>query len=429
MTDQGRLVVPSGPLRGSLTVPGDKSISHRALILAALAHDASRIRGLSDGDDVARTAAALRACGVHVEGGFEVVVTPPTAGWTEPRQGLDFGNSGTGLRLMLGVLASKPGRAVLTGDASLRSRPMERVVGPLRQMGARIDGADGGHRAPLTVHGHELRGGTFHLDHPSAQVKSALLLAGLGCGVTVHQKARSRDHTERLLRAVGAPLRDLPDSGLWLAPGGRLDALDLDVPGDLSAAAFWLVAASIVPGSDLVLEHVGLNPTRTGLLDVLRAMGADLEVDVEIDRPEPSGRVQVRAAALHGVTIDGELALRTIDELPVVAIAAAFADGETTVSDAADLRDKESDRIARVVSGLRILGADADARPDGFVVRGGVLGGPPPTLDASGDHRLAMAFAVAGLARPGGVRVAPAGEVHTSYPRFFEDLAELCTVR
>ncbi len=425
-----RRVAPRGPLRGVLRVPGDKSISHRALILGALGGGMTRLRGLGDGDDVRRTAACLSTCGVSILASeTETFVTPPTAGWREPADVLDCGNSGTTARLLLGVLASSSGHAVVTGDASLRRRPMGRVVEPLRAMGAHIDGAEQGSRLPLSVHGAALAAHRHDLPVASAQVKSALLFAGRTCGVAVREPAQSRDPTERLLSAMGAELRRTPDGWWDLCPGAAWGPLDIEIPGDLSAAAFWLVAASIVPGSDVVIENVGLNPTRTGVLDVLRAMGAAVEITPLPDiGPEPAGFVRVRSAPLRGISIGPDLALRAIDELPVLAVAAAFAEGETVVSGAAELRVKESDRIRSMVIGLRKLGAEVEERPDGFVVlgRGGVSGDRHPVpVGGSGDHRLAMSFAVAGLAREGGVAVIAADEVHTSYPRFFLDLESL----
>ena len=303
---------------------------------------------------------------------------------------------------------------------------MGRVAGPLRLMGAAIDGRDGGSRAPITIRGGELRPVDHVLPVASAQVKSAILLAGLACGASVREPARSRDHTERMLRAMGARLAER-DGTLVLSPTAGLDPVDVDVPGDLSAAAFPLVAASLVPGSEVILEGVGVNPTRSGVLDVLRAMGASVE---ERPRrsvgPEPVADLVVRAAPLVATEIRGELALRSLDELVVIAVAAAFAAGTTRIRDAAELRVKESDRISRVAKGLRALGVAVEEHPDGLDVTGGRPRGPA-VVDATGDHRVAMAFAVAGLAMggEGEVRVEGAESVRSSWPAFFEDLRAL----
>ncbi len=418
---------PTRGLRGAVRVPGDKSISHRALLLNALSCGSARVRGMLDADDVRATARALRALGATVAGDArEAIVSGPGGGLREPEGVIDCGNSGTSMRVLLGVLAAEPLFAVLTGDASLRRRPMRRVVEPLRRMGARVDGRGDGSRAPLAVRGGELAHTAHDLRISSAQVKTALLLAGRHAGVQVREPRRSRDHTELLLRAMGAKLVEEP--GGWLQLEGRteLQPVDVDVPGDLSSAAFWLVAGSLVPGSEIRLAGVGVNPTRSGVLDVLRAMGADIEVaPVQQLGAEPVADLIVRTAALRGTRIGGELALRSIDELPVLAVAAAFAEGETVLTDAAELRHKESDRLAHVAGGLRALGAEVEEAPDGLrIAGGGVRGGG--RVQAGLDHRLAMAFAVAGLRAPDGVVVDGADAVRTSYPAFFDHLEALC---
>ncbi len=409
------------PLRGRLRVPGDKSISHRALLFGALARGTTRITGLLEGEDVLATLAAVRALGcdastTHVTG----------APWRDAGR-IDCGNSGTTARLLLGALAPRAG-ATLDGDASLRRRPMRRVLDPLARMGAmaRSCAPDGGLTLPITVEKRRLSGVTMEAAVASAQVKSAVLLAGLGAeGVTRYvEPVATRDHTERLLMAMGAPLTR---EGLALVVhAGPLDALAIPVPGDISSAAFWIVAAAIVPGSDLLIEGVGLNPTRTGLLDVLARMGASIEVDAEPDSlgaPEPFGTVRVRGGGLRGTRIDGALIPRLIDEIPVLAVAAAFADGETVFADAAELRVKESDRVATTVAGLRALGIDADARPDGLVVHGSPDAAPRASapIDSAGDHRIAMAFAIAGLRL--GAEVRDTACIATSYPSFHSTLA------
>ncbi|MES2637898.1 MAG: 3-phosphoshikimate 1-carboxyvinyltransferase [Myxococcota bacterium] len=405
------------PLRGRLRVPGDKSISHRAVLFGALARGTTRITGLLEGDDVLATIAAVRAlgCDASTVGPQSWHVTG--APWRDAGR-IDCGNSGTTARLLLGALAPRAG-ATLDGDTSLRGRPMRRVLDPLGRMGAAFTGGPG---LPITVDKRRLNGITVEATVASAQVKSAVLLAGLGAeGETSYvEPVATRDHTERLLTAMGAPLRR--EGNALIVSAGPLDALAITVPGDVSSAAFWMVAAAIVPGSDLVIENVGLNPTRTGVIDVLVRMGASIEVDA-VDAPEPYGTVRVRGGALRATRIDGPLIPRLIDEIPVLAVAAAFADGETIFADAAELRVKESDRVATTVAGLRALGFDADARPDGLVVRGApdAAARSSASIESAGDHRIAMAFAIAGLRL--GVHVGDTACIATSYPSFHSTLA------
>lgn len=412
-------IAPRGPLRGELDVPGDKSVSHRALILNGLASGPARVRGLLRAEDVQATLEAMRAFGVDIEEvGGEVRVSPPAGGLAEPPRVLDCGNAGTSMRLLAGVAAAEDFLTVLTGDASLSRRPMGRIVDPLRAMGATVDGREGGRFPPLVIRGGSLAMTQHALPIASAQVKSCLLLAGRRVGVMVKEPRRSRDHTERMIQAMGATLRHSEDDWLALMPVERLDPVDVDVPGDLSAAAFWLVAASIVPGSEITLRGVGVNPTRAGVLDVLDAMGADVQVyPVTSAGAEPCADVLARSGRLVGTRIDGELALRCLDELPVLAVAAAAAEGRTVIADAAELRVKESDRIARVVAGLRAIGVEVEECSDGMIIEGGGLVGGG-RVDATGDHRIAMAFAVAGLVAPEGVVVAGAEAVSSSYPQF-----------
>ncbi len=415
----------SGPLRGTVAIPGDKSLSHRALMLNGFASGRARIRGLLASEDVAATARCMTALGVAItedDGG--VIVEGRAGTLLEPSDVLDCGNSGTTIRLLTGLLSGQDMLAVLTGDASLRRRPMARVSCPLREMGARIAGRDGGGRAPLTVRGSALVNRTFRPAHASAQVKTALLLAGLqGDGTqTIIEPGQSRDHTERMLSAMGADLRR---AGLTVSLDGgqRLRARDVDVPGDISSAAFFLVAASLRPGSELRLTGVGLNPTRSGILDVLWRMGADITVEGAREVcGEPVGDLIVRSAPLHGTTIGGAEIPRLIDELPVLAVAAAAAAGQTTVSDAAELRVKESDRIATTVAMLSSFGAAITPRPDGFVVDGGVAL-QPGTVHPRGDHRIAMAGAVAGLLV--GCELADPDCMAVSFPGFLSTLSAL----
>ena len=429
------------PLRGRLRVPGDKSISHRALLFSALASGTSRLWGLADGDDVVRTRAAIEALGAKVRGGAgseaEAVVAGERAdpvvivrgagfdGLAEPETVLDCGNSGTSIRLLAGLLAGRPFHSVLTGDVSIARRPMGRVVDPLRAMGARIDGREGGRLAPLAIRGGGLNGMRHELPLASAQVKTALLLAGLqAAGVTeVTEPALSRDHTERLLPAMGAALEVIP-GGVRVGPAPGLTPINLAVPGDPSAAAFFVVGACITPGSDLVVEDVCLNPTRIGFVEVLRRMGADVEVVVKEERGgEPVGDIRAAAGPLRATTMSGEEIPRVIDEIPALAVAAAFAAGTTEVADAAELRVKESDRIGTIAQELSQLGVAVEPKADGLVVAGGRPHGA--LLKSHGDHRIAMAAAIAANACDGPSTVRGWRAVASSYPGFAADLASV----
>jgi len=414
-------------------LPGDKSISHRSLLLNTLASGPAHVSGLLDSADVRATLGACRALGADIQVGLGGVTVHPPQHLTEPADVIDCGNSGTTLRLLAGVLAAQEFHAVLTGDASLRRRPMGRIARPLRALGAHVDGRDGGRLAPLCIRGPVRHALELDLPIASAQVKSAVLLAARRVGVRVAEPRRqgvsSRDHTERMLRRMGAELTEDARGRLHLAPTPSLHPVDVDVPGDLSSAAFLLVAASLVPDSHVRLVGVGLNPTRAGILDALRAMGADIQVEphpAPDDLAEPVADLVVRSAELRGTRIDGALSLRALDELPVLAVAAAFATGQTVIADAAELRVKESDRIARTATGLRALGCQVQEQPDGLILGGGGVVEPvdgPPEIDCTGDHRLAMAFAVAGL-RAGPVALRGV-DVRTSYPGFFADLEAL----
>ena len=344
---------PGGPLTGRLRVPGDKSISHRSLIFNGLATGSARVRGLLDAADVQATATALRRLGVHLRRSRGDLVVQGTGGvLQEPGAPVDCGNSGTGMRLLAGAVAAHDLLVVLTGDQSLRQRPMGRITVPLGRMGARLDGRDQGRLPPLVVRGGQLQGIRWENPVPSAQVKSCLILASLGAAGTLEfrEPHRSRDHTERMLGAMGVSMRR---DGDWLRVpcGQQPHCVDVDVPADISSAAFFLVAASIVPGSDLLLEGVGVNPTRTGVLDALWSMGADITLEDErVVSGEPVADLRVRHAGLHGASWGGELVPRTIDEFPVLAVAAACAQGETVLTGAAEMRVKESDRIAATVA-------------------------------------------------------------------------------
>ena len=429
----------SGPLAGVCRVPGDKSVSHRALLFGALCDGAVEIRGLGEGGDNRSTARALEALGVGIRlAGTEAEVRGVGFGGLRAASAaLDCGNSGTTIRMMTGLLAGRPFETTLEGDASLTKRPMRRLAEPLRKMGATIEGrADparpGDVFPPLRVRGGALTGLRYDLPVASAQLKSALVLAGLqATGRTeLREPAQSRDHTERMLRHLGAPISADPatntivvDPAGW---NGQLRAAPLTVPGDLSSATFLIVAALAVPGSDVVVENVGLNPTRTGALDALAAMGADLTIEPTGDAMgEPVGRVRVRARGLRGTRIAGTLALRAIDEVPALAVAAALAEGTTVFADLEELRIKESDRIAALARELGRAGVKVEQRPDGLVIEG--LAGREPrggTVEPEHDHRIAMAGAVLGLASSEDTLV-PASEIATSFPSFAETLRAL----
>jgi 3-phosphoshikimate 1-carboxyvinyltransferase len=414
------------PLRGRLRVPGCKGISHRALLLAAMAEGPSRIVGLADGADVVSTVAVLGRLGVDVsfpDARSVAVAGRGVDGLREPETVLDCGNSGTTMRMVAGLLAGRPGLAVLAGDASLSARPMGRVTRPLAAMGARVDGRAGATLAPLTVRGGALAGTRHELEVASGQVKTALLLAGLqATGVTeVVEPAPSRDHTERMLLALHAPLERV-DAVTTRVRAGAPEAFTLDVPGDPSSAAFFVVAATIVPGSEIVIEQVSINPERIAYVDRLRAMGAAIEVRPTGERVgEPVGDLVVEARELTGTEIRGTEAI--IDELPVLAVAAAFARGDTTITGAGELAVKESNRITTLQRELTRLGVEVDARPDGMVVRGGAPHGA--VLESHGDHRIAMAAAVAGAAADGATTIRRWRSVCISYPDFAADLARL----
>ncbi len=407
-----------------MEVPGDKSISHRALLVAALARGTSTIHGLNRGIDVGRTRRVIAQLGAPVARDPNGIVKIEGYGYEglgEAEDVLDAGNSGTTLRAALGICAALRGLFLLTGDASLRRRPMGRVVDPLRAMGASIEGRSGGAFAPLAVRGGELTGIDVELDVASAQTKTALLLAGLNAtGTTrVTEPCQSRDHTERMLIASGVPLRTNRTT-TSVARHREVRPLEHRIPGDISSAVFLLAAATVVPGSHLILARVGLNPTRIASLDALARMGARLEWEVAEEWcGEPSGSVRASHSQLTGTVIEGQEIPKLIDEIPMLAVLASQADGVTIVRDAAELRVKESDRIEAVVEGLLALGADAEALPDGLVIRG-----PTPlrggVVDSRGDHRIALAFAVAGLIAKGGVEIEEWDCVDTSFPEFLD---------
>jgi 3-phosphoshikimate 1-carboxyvinyltransferase len=407
-------------LHGMLELPGDKSVSHRAIMLAAIADGASRIDGFLEGEDTRATAAVFEQLGVRIEApmpGVRVVHGVGIDGLRAPGARLDCGNAGTAMRLLAGLLAGQSFDSVLVGDVSLSRRPMQRVTGPLALMGARIDTEDG--HAPLQIHGGQcLRGIDYLLPVASAQVKSALLLAGLFAegDTRIREPHPTRDYTERMLQAFGYPI-DYRAGEATIHGGHRLRATDITVPADFSSAAFFIVAATLVPGSELRLRRVGINPRRTGLLHVLRAMGADIEEQhAGVQGGEPVADLVVRHAPLHGIEVPADHVADMIDEFPVLFIAAACAEGTTTIRGAAELRVKESDRIATMATGLRMLGIAIDETPDGATMRGGRM--HPGHVASHGDHRVAMAFAVAGQLADGEVAIADVANVATSFPGF-----------
>lgn len=415
-------VQPGGQLKGEARVPGDKSISHRSIMLGSLAEGTTNVTGFLEAEDCLSTMKAFQAMGVKIErtpSGGVVIEGVGLHGLKAPEQDLYLGNSGTSMRLLSGLLAGQSFDSTLTGDPSLSKRPMRRVTDPLKTMGAHIDTTEKG-TSPLHIHGgSKLKG--IHYDMPvaSAQVKSCLLLAGLYAeGVTsVHEPAPTRDHTERMLRGFGYPVERVGDK-ISVQSGGKLTAMDIDVPSDISSAAFFMVGASIAAGSDVVLKHVGMNPTRTGVIDILRLMGA--QIDVLESREvggEPVADLRIRGTQLRGIEIPEELVPLAIDEFPVLFVAAACAEGTTRLTGAEELRVKESDRIQVMADGLVALGVDATATPDGMVIHGGKPIGTG-TVTSHGDHRIAMAFSIAGLRATGPITIHDCANVNTSFPTF-----------
>ncbi len=410
-------------VRGRISVPGDKSVSHRALLLAARAEGRSRLTGLSSGRDVLGTRRAIEQFGAATErdGNGRVVVDGGPSRLREPASVVDVGNSGTGIRLLLGWSTGIDGLTVLTGDQSIATRPMGRVIEPLRKMGARIDGRDDGRLAPVIVRGGGLHGIDYGLPVPSAQVKGAILLAGLTADgeTTVREELPTRAHTEEMLTMFGADVTVSP--GAVTVRRGQLRPLDLDVPGDPSQAAFWIVAACITPGSDVTVPRVYVGIGRAGFLEVLARMGADVEL-LDMDAGSSTATIRARFAPLKATDVGGEEIPGLIDEIPALAVAAAYAEGTTTFADAAELRVKESDRVASMTAALVAVGVESEGRPDGLVVHGG--GGRPlrgGDVDSAGDHRVAMAMAVAALPVGGPIAVSGWDAVATSYPGFEEE--------
>lgn len=432
-------ITPGRPLRGTITVPGDKSITHRAIILTALAEGTGTIKRYCRGGDCLNTMRAMQSLGVKIDESVEELRVQGKGLWglTEPAGIVDCGNSGTGIRLLTGLLAGQDFFTVLTGDASIRRRPMGRVVKPLREMGATIAGRKGGELAPLAVSGTTLRAIRYASPVASAQIKSSLLLAALFAKGTTHlsEPKPSRDHTERLFQFYGLPLKR---EGTTLTMEGRPSigwtaVPALTIPGDLSAAAFFIVGATIVPGSDVTVTGVGINPTRTGLLEVMNRMGADIQLlNQREEAGEPVADIRAKAAPLRGVTIGPDLIPQTIDEFPILCVAAAVAEGQTVITGAEELRVKESDRIATMATELRAMGAQITERSDGLAVQG--IGQPKANgrLTATsgqshGDHRVAMSIAIAGLTASTETVIQDTDCIETSFPGFDRKLLELLT--
>ncbi len=424
-------ITPHGPLRGAIQVPGDKSITHRALLVSALAEGASTITGYCRGEDCLNTLRALQALGIAIEVEADKVRVSGKGLWglTEPLQPLDCGNSGTGLRLLAGVLAGQPFCSILTGDDSLRRRPMGRIVNPLRMMGATIQGRKGGELAPLAIQGGALKGIEYQSPVSSAQIKSAVLFAGLFAeGETrFSEPVHSRDHTERMFRYLGIPF-DTQGDHIVLPGRPTYAAKDLVVPGDLSAAAFFIVGATLIPDSEVRIVNIGLNPARTGILDILGDMGADIQIVNQREQAgEPVGDLVVRAASLRGITVEAAHVPNMIDEFPIFCVAAALAEGRTVVTGAEELRVKETDRIHAVATELTKLNVPIQETPGGFILHGGaaIKGG---TCMSYGDHRVAMALAIAALTGDAPTTILDTDCIGTSFPNFHDNLLELLTI-
>ena len=424
-------IAPPASIRGAVTPASDKSISHRAAIFNAIAGGEATVENFQQGADCKATLRCLRALGVDWrldESGVLLIRGAGLGGLREATSVLNCGNSGTTIRIMSGLLAGQPCFSVLTGDASIRDRPMARVIKPLTSMGARISARDRNNKAPIAISGGDLTGITYDMPVASAQVKTAILLAGLFADgeTSVSEPTTTRDHTERMLRAMGADISFGEGPRITVRPSSHdLSPLSLRVPGDISSAAPWLVLGAIHPDAEIRVTGVGVNPTRTGIVDALHTMGADIRLEEERTwGAEPVADVVVRSSKLQNTIVSGDLIPRSIDELPLIALAACFAEGETVIRDAGELQFKESDRIKTTVNELKKMGADIEARPDGFVIRG------PRRLKSANvsshrDHRIAMMLAVAGAVAQGETAVRAADAVAVSYPRFWQDYDKL----
>jgi 3-phosphoshikimate 1-carboxyvinyltransferase len=416
-------VQPGGTLQGEARVPGDKSVSHRSIMLGSIAEGTTHVTGFLDAEDCLSTMKAFKAMGVNIEGpeaGRVTIHGVGLRGLKAPAEPLYLGNSGTSMRLLSGLLSGQPFESVLTGDSSLSRRPMKRVTDPLRAMGAIIGTTETG-TSPLHIHGGaRLKGIHYEMPVASAQVKSCLLLAGLYAeGTTsVREPAPTRDHTERMLMGFGYPVTREGNT-VSVQSGGRLTACDIDVPSDISSAAFFMVGASIARDADVLLQHVGINPTRTGVIDILRLMGARIDVlNPREAGGEPVADIRIHSSQLRGIDIPENLVPLAIDEFPVLFVAAACAEGETRLTGAEELRVKESDRIQVMADGLQALGVDAQPTADGMIVRGGPISGG--MVESHGDHRIAMAFSIASLRADGPIEINDCANVNTSFPIFVE---------
>ncbi|QOR65259.1 3-phosphoshikimate 1-carboxyvinyltransferase [Cytobacillus suaedae] len=416
-------------LSGSITIPGDKSISHRAVMFGSIAHGKTTVLNFLEGEDCLSTIDCFRKMGVDISKESDSVVVNGRGfeKLQEPTDILNVGNSGTTTRLLLGMLAGTPFHSCLIGDESIAKRPMKRVTNPLREMGAFIDGREDGNYTPISIRGGTLKPIQYNSPVASAQVKSAILLAGLQCeGTTsVTEPHKSRDHTERMLRAFGG---EIEENGLTcsITGGQQLRAIDIHVPGDISSAAFFLVAGAIVPNSSITLHRVGLNPTRTGIIDVLKEMGADLTIENEkIEHYEPVGDITIKTSSLTGIEISGDIIPRLIDEIPIIALLATQASGDTIIKDASELKVKETNRIDTVVSELTKLGASIESTEDGMIIHGqqGSLVGT--TVDSYGDHRIGMMLAIAACIAEGQMTLKDPDAIAVSYPMFFDHLNSL----
>ena len=417
---QNYIVQPGGSFKGVIRVPGDKSISHRSIMLGSLAEGVTEVTGFLEGDDALATLASFRAMGVQIDGPEDGQVTVHGVGMhglKAPKDNLYLGNSGTSIRLLSGLLSGQNFATTLRGDKSLSGRPMRRVTDPLAQMGAVIESNDG--KPPLTIKaGNKLSGITYTLPMASAQVKSCILLAGLYAQgtTTVTEPAPTRDHTERMLSGMGYKV-DVQGDTVSLEGGGKLTATNIDVPADISSASFFMVGAAISEGSDLTLTHVGINPTRIGVINILRLMGADITLSNEgLTGGEPVADIRIKYAPLKGIQIPEDQVPLAIDEFPALFVAAACAEGQTVLTGAEELRVKESDRIQAMADGLQILGIDAKSTPGGIIINGGVIGSGE--VESHDDHRIAMSFAIAGLQAGGTIQINDCANVATSFPNF-----------
>ncbi|QCR32172.1 3-phosphoshikimate 1-carboxyvinyltransferase [Lysinibacillus sp. SGAir0095] len=428
MSSTTNLDYKNASLKGTITIPGDKSISHRSVMFGSIAQGKTTVSGFLLGEDCLSTIDCFRRLGVeiHVEGTNVTILSPGMDNWEEPKEILYTGNSGTTTRLMLGILSGTTLHSVMTGDASIGKRPMRRVSDPLRLMGAKIAGRENGQYTPLAIQGTKLKAIDYTMPVASAQVKSAILLAGLRAeGTTVvREKEVSRDHTERMLQQFGASVE--VENGVVSFKGGQqLQATHVNVPGDISSAAFFLVAGAIVPNSEVMMKNVGVNKTRAGIVEVLENMGADLSVEVEDDKGfEPTATLTIRTSDLKATTIEGNIIPRLIDEIPIIALLATQAEGTTIIRDAEELKVKETDRITAVVTELQKLGANIEATDDGMIIHGPTkLHGA--NLNSYGDHRIGMMSAIAALISTSPIEIDDTDCIAVSYPTFFDDVKQL----